>query len=405
MATTDTANLDERAAKPPISVHPAFPGIVALWFAVLLGLGSTVVPVALLDRVVATTGLAAVLPAAAPPLGLTARALVAVAGAVAGALIGLAIARRVANSHRTANSAPEVSPRFISVHEELGDESLVNGHALPINRDRAMTIAEDESGDDFAEADIAQPAAFENEWDDEPSEWDEPADEPQPAGPAEHQEFAPSISATVDEEPRQVFHRADDLERRQAPAVSSHLEPLQFAAPSLARQASTAANEDETVDWATDPLDKLSLVELAQRLGATIERRREWIARKAAQPIAVAPLPALPDDIQAAPADEAAQAMAAYFRAVPDPDSAVAREPASEAPDEIEEVDDWGDGDGEPDEGRFSSLLAMGQPFAEPKTATLRPEAEPAGPAPHPADPDAALRSALATLQRLSSAA
>ena len=28
------------AAKPPISLHPAFPAIVALWFAALLGIGT-----------------------------------------------------------------------------------------------------------------------------------------------------------------------------------------------------------------------------------------------------------------------------------------------------------------------------------------------------------------------------
>ena len=67
------------AAKPPISLHPAFPAVVALWFAALLGLGSMVLPVALIDRVVAISGFSTLVPAAQPPLGFMARGLIALA--------------------------------------------------------------------------------------------------------------------------------------------------------------------------------------------------------------------------------------------------------------------------------------------------------------------------------------
>ena len=88
------------ASRPPISLHPAFPAVVALWFAALLGLGSMVLPVVLIERVVEITGLAALVPAASPPLGFMARGLIALASAVAGAAIGVAIARRVAQRAR-----------------------------------------------------------------------------------------------------------------------------------------------------------------------------------------------------------------------------------------------------------------------------------------------------------------
>src|SRR5687768_10726637 len=83
----------------PISLHPAFPAIVAPWFAALLGLGSMVLPVVLIERTVEITGISALVPAAGPPLGFMARGLIALASALAGAAIGVAIARRVARAH------------------------------------------------------------------------------------------------------------------------------------------------------------------------------------------------------------------------------------------------------------------------------------------------------------------
>ena len=65
----DESPYGDEAARLPVSLHPAFPAIVALWFAALLGIGSLVLPAALLDRVVSATSLASLLPAASPPLG------------------------------------------------------------------------------------------------------------------------------------------------------------------------------------------------------------------------------------------------------------------------------------------------------------------------------------------------
>lgn len=79
----------------PFTAHPAFPAIVALWFAALLGLGTFVVPPANFEGLVVGTGLASVIPAAAPPLGDTARLAISAIAAVLGALLGLAIAVRI----------------------------------------------------------------------------------------------------------------------------------------------------------------------------------------------------------------------------------------------------------------------------------------------------------------------
>lgn len=91
------AGADHRGAtRGAITAHPLFPAIVALWFAALFGLGSLAIRPALLESVVLAVGLHALVPAAAPPLGLTARLMIAIAMAALGAIIGLLLARRLA---------------------------------------------------------------------------------------------------------------------------------------------------------------------------------------------------------------------------------------------------------------------------------------------------------------------
>src|SRR5688500_5750572 len=149
---------DGEAARLPVSLHPAFPAVVALWFAALLGMGCLLLPAVLLDHVVSATGLASLIPAASPPLGTTARAIIASAGALGGAARGVAVARRVAQGHGAksetrfaALAGGACSP--ISVHEELGGAiklgTVVNGESLPISHRRALAISEDDHPSDF----------------------------------------------------------------------------------------------------------------------------------------------------------------------------------------------------------------------------------------------------------------
>lgn len=122
-------------SQPPISAHPVFPVIVALWFAALFGIGSLVLPSVLLEKTVDATGLAAIMPAAAPPLGFSARLILAAVAAVTGAICGLLVARKVAASQSAPQTAPkrgrfaraeETLPakRPIVATEELGEEGL-----------------------------------------------------------------------------------------------------------------------------------------------------------------------------------------------------------------------------------------------------------------------------------------
>ena len=566
----------DEAAKPPISLHPAFPAIVALWFAALLGIGSLVLPAALLDRMVELTGVSSLIPAASPPLGLTARSLIAIAGALAGAALGVTIARRVAQSHsprpvsRVAKLAGGLR-RPISVKDELGGEGVVNGVGLPLNRRRALAISEDDRPSDFLYqipvpgADPDAPAPFaaapivDAVLDEEPLELSElaAADAEQPAfadqedaededgadedfAMTERQEFNSSWP-TEQHYPREPeAEPADELDNRKNLAGPRGLEPLPFSAPSLARKPATAEFEPEAeaevepepefetefetepewethleavappleqaepefrADWESAPLEGLGLVQLVQRLGSTIERRREWIAQNAvavATPVA-APFVSTPADFEPAPAEEAAQAMAAFFAPNAEPAEAEATFATAPVADEAEAepepmtrpdflrpfaadedegedlVPDFSlplrrpvaatvsftpaDNDaaeqmaeadeeaGEDSEAGYSSLLGMTNPFAGPKSEFVRieqpeEEAEPAEPtvvfpgqeepaqiaepadagarlfdppgkgaapaaaAPRaPTDADAALRAALATLQRMSGAA
>jgi len=558
---------DSEAAKPPVSLHPAFPAIVALWFSALLGVGSLVLPAVLLERAVLVTGVASFVPAAAPPLGFTARSIIALVAALVGAGVGIAVARRVANSHR-----PKPQPRFsklvsgsrkpLSVKEELGGEGVTNGQGLPISRRRALAISEDDRPSDFLyQAPLPghagdEPAPFSaaalpeagdaaDKGADEPLELSELAAEDPYADAAprrgqpdpdedpemtDRQEFQPVTPFQQFGAPEpELDEPVEELDTRKNLAGPRGLEPLPFSPPSLARRAPEPEPEPEfepefepepepqarfepvavaapevaepefRADWETAPLDGLGLVQLVQRLGSTIERRRELMVRTAA-PAAGAPFAAAPADFEPAPAEEAALAMAAFFapnspaeadepapaaehaeeagpapvedeepeapamprpnflssfsaedddegdEALPDFSLPLRRSPAQpvsfaneddSSEDEVEEKVDEG-------EDSYSSLLGMKNPFAAPKTEFVRIEEpeedeapaepavvfpgqqDPAEPAPvyasrlfdppgkgatpaaapqPPADADAALRAALATLQRMSGAA
>ncbi len=509
------------AAKPPISVHPAFPAIVALWFAALLGIGSLVLPAALLDRLVSVTGLASLIPAASPPLGMTARSIIAFAGALAGAGLGIAIARRVAQAHQPMDESRPTklaggSRRPISVHEELGGEGVVNGESLPINRRRALAISEDDRPSDFLyraplpgeNSDAATPFAAAPVAaavpDDEPLELSELAQEDDPDETDGDFDMTDTDKSPSSWPSHQHYPREPEVAERDTRnnlGGPRGFEPLPFAAPSLARRASEvdaeleeerevqleaiaapveapAETEELRADWETAPLDGLGLVQLVQRLGSTIERRRELMAQAALQqPSTSAAFAEV--DFEPAAAEDAEQAMAAFFGSAPaaepkgatespehsapapplqflrslppadedDSEDAVPdfslplRRPAASTPSSAP-ADNDADEDEESETGAedgYSSLLGMNNPFAAPKNEFVRIEepdeeaeltepavvfpgqdapaytarlfdppgkaAAPAMPtAQAPADADAALRAALATLQRMSGA-
>lgn len=148
----------------PISAYPLFPAFVALWFGALLGLSSLAVGVINLERAVAAAQLQTLLPAAAPPLGATARMLIALGLTLAGGAFGFVLGLVIARRHRPAPKAPPVSVRArdthpdapvrrpISAHEEFGEPAEPDAEAvLDMRALRASSLAVDreDADDDF----------------------------------------------------------------------------------------------------------------------------------------------------------------------------------------------------------------------------------------------------------------
>jgi len=82
-------------ARRGLLAHPLFPAIGALWIATALVLGALLVPASLLERAAAAVHLDELVPAARPPLGLTARLLLAFVLALCGSPAGWLAAQRL----------------------------------------------------------------------------------------------------------------------------------------------------------------------------------------------------------------------------------------------------------------------------------------------------------------------
>jgi hypothetical protein len=95
-------NHGQKTRKLPITCHPLFPAIVALWFCALLGAGSFVVSISALEHFVLALHIDSIVPAAVPPLGATARLAAALLLGTLGGTIGWVFARRL--------GAPDATP-------------------------------------------------------------------------------------------------------------------------------------------------------------------------------------------------------------------------------------------------------------------------------------------------------
>ena len=156
----------------PVTSHPLFPAVAGLWCGAALGLGSLAVRATLLESLVLKSHIDLVIPATAPPLGITARILLALLLAAVGAVIGVVLARRLARPKvveterkrgakdfsarpfhvRARDAHPDAPARApISAHEELG--STGNAPSILTSRRRALAIVHDE--DDFVPHDLA----------------------------------------------------------------------------------------------------------------------------------------------------------------------------------------------------------------------------------------------------------
>ena len=181
--------------RAPISAHPVFPAIVALWFAALFGIGSLVLPGVLFDKAAGLVGLGAV--------GMGGRIAIALGAAALGALLGVVLARKVAAAHtpnpvrarRVAPAETDVK-RPISALEELGPEGLDqplaenSGHGFdeperpapePIpGRRRALSVTDESGPSEFLDR-VPLPGKDEDTGEDEPQAMAEPEDDSEEA--------------------------------------------------------------------------------------------------------------------------------------------------------------------------------------------------------------------------------
>lgn len=268
----------------PITQHRLFPVIVALWFAALFGLGSFAVAPEMLGRAVADSGLPTVLPAAAPPLGFTARALVALVltgtGAIAGFLVGRGIARRGASAVgrrtvapasvdapkvRARDSHPDAPPRKPFTASE---DMLPRSSEQPARR-RALSVT-DETGPMVAPEVAPLPGSREVE----PLDLDVLFTDPEVAeiAPAPLVEAQQSVESPAKDPAPNEIEALEPLDLEGLEAVES--EPaVEHAAP-LASQAVGSAPAPRS-PLAAAPLDSLGVVQLVERLALALSNYKE----------------------------------------------------------------------------------------------------------------------------------
>ena len=131
------------AQRRPITSHPAFAPLIALWFGALFGLGVAVLPAPLVERALDAVDLGALVPLA-PAARIVASAAAALAGALLGLLLAMPLRRRARRDPRPIyedHAIPSEEPvhdqpvrRPLRVREELGDSAGEEDESAPMPR-------------------------------------------------------------------------------------------------------------------------------------------------------------------------------------------------------------------------------------------------------------------------------
>ena len=127
--------------------------MVALWFAALMGTGSLVLRPELIEGLIQALRIDTIIPAAAPPLGMTFRLLLALMLGLVGGAIGWAVARRIAGP------APQPKHPVINVAEDFDAETF---DSLPWPDERPAEIVPDQP-EPAAQSETEQPEASQSE--------------------------------------------------------------------------------------------------------------------------------------------------------------------------------------------------------------------------------------------------
>jgi hypothetical protein len=357
--------LKKGRGKTPIAWHPLFPAMVAVWFGALFGLGALAVRASLLERIAVASGIDLLIPAAAPPLGVNARILIALGLAFLGGIIGLTTGSLMARSKPSAQArrAERAAAKAAQTEAEM---------ATPIAQ-RPASGAFGEAAEMPSFIDISQLNL----------------DEGSPV------EFVPGEAETfaeIDLDAPPAHAKAEPAEA--APKPARRPDPAYFPLPdSFPVPGGAAAQRLMAAD-----LDDLSHVELIERLALSLQRRRgEAMVHLDAASAEALREPLLIREFEVA--EELPVSLTApvpsYYPPAPKPAS---REGAF-ADDTAASVD--------PAPAQYSSLLGIARP-AQAKLVALVPDAPGTAAAALRQDPVAterALRDALSALQRMSGAA
>ncbi|MFC4254049.1 hypothetical protein GRI97_01350 [Altererythrobacter xixiisoli] len=338
LITKMTASTKSPVTKQTVTRHPAFPLVVAIWFGVLLGLGSLILPAALYVSVFEATGIASVFSPLAPPIDFTTRGVIAIIAALAGAAGGFAIARRIVSNSTDPAMLARLRPsdtgrKPISAHEELGEDGFDGDGSTGRKRPLAMQDAAPRS-QFFDAVPLPGEAGPDSHMHDDRIGFGLGLADDVPAGDDtnrmmndQHDMSMPPFANAPD-----VAPQADVVaELRDSPEFDGNTMPAETA---WQEDVSMTARDSE--ESTPSSLNDMATRQLVDRLAASIARRRELAGRTASAavataipPISLAGTSALVDDVEAAAAEEAAQAMAAYFGGSPKPASPAPAQPLS----------------------------------------------------------------------------
>ena len=323
-------------SKSSIVAHPWFPKMIGLWFAALFGLCSLALAPELLERIVTTLGIDRIIPAAAPPLGQTARLLLALGMAGVGEIAGLIIGARLAAPKRS-EPARRRSLKSAAADVETSEDA-------PQLRDRdrhpdaparkplsAVSDLRENLGDNLGGIDNAlRRRALASEAEPAPRPFIEvaplPGGEWQPvaAGEGESQAVpepraAPEIAFVAKQpEPVEAFDLAQfDAPSEEQPEVEPEAQPAPFTAPlavpserfvsafmadeptmpALARAGPVLAQTGPVLaqagpapaEIATASLEQLGVVQLSERLALALQARRERLSQAPVAALPIAP--------------------------------------------------------------------------------------------------------------------
>ncbi|MXP10697.1 hypothetical protein [Pseudoblastomonas halimionae] len=203
-----------------ITQHPLFPAVVTMWFGATFGLCSLVIGRPTMESWVVASGLPQYLSAAQPPLGSTARVLVALLACGIGAVIGLALAAMLVRAKAPADAldidgttgagdediaAPLADAEAIDADEGLEPLPALPAPATEVEKHDEAAESDDHDDHFALDDDYAEPVSAEADYGE--GYRDDPEPEPEPAPDA----LAPFLRHDPDDGPRSPFSVFDEL--------------------------------------------------------------------------------------------------------------------------------------------------------------------------------------------------